>query len=70
MKLLICTQKVDKNDDLLGFFHAWIAEFAQNCEGVTVVCLFRGEVDLPENVRVLSLGKESGDFRFSIFDLF
>ncbi|MCK4539857.1 glycosyltransferase family 4 protein [Candidatus Parcubacteria bacterium] len=58
MKLLICTQKVDINDDLLGFFHSWIAEFAKNCEQVTVVCLYKGEYDLPENVDVLSLGKE------------
>ena len=59
MKLLICTQKVDINDDLLGFFHFWIAEFAKNCEKVTVICLYKGEYDLPDNVRVLSLGKEN-----------
>ena len=58
MKLLICTQKVDINDDLLGFFHSWIAEFAKNCEQITVICLYKGEYDLPDNVRVLSLGKE------------
>jgi len=27
MKLLICTQKVDINDDILGFFHGWILGF-------------------------------------------
>jgi glycosyltransferase involved in cell wall biosynthesis len=57
-RLLILTQKVDKNDDVLGFFHAWIAEFAKHCEKVTVICLGKGEYDLPENVKVLSLGKE------------
>ncbi len=59
MKLLILTQKVDSNDDVLGFMHGWIAEFAEQCEQVTVICLFKGEYDLPENVKVLSLGKES-----------
>src|SRR4030042_726009 len=59
MKLLILTQKVDINDDVLGFFHGWIEEFAKHCEKVTVICLYRGQYDLPENVRVLSLGKES-----------
>ncbi|GEM_PF-152024 len=60
MKLLILTQKVDKNDDVLGFFHAWIKEFAKHCEKITVICLGKGEYDLPENVKVLSLGKEDG----------
>ncbi|OGD67257.1 hypothetical protein A2442_00600 [Candidatus Campbellbacteria bacterium RIFOXYC2_FULL_35_25] len=60
MKLLILTQKVDKNDDVLGFFHGWILEFAKNYEKVTVICLYEGKHDLPENVKVLSLGKERG----------
>lgn len=63
MKLLILTQKVDKNDDVLGFFHAWIMEFAKHCEKLTVICLGRGEYYLPENVKVLSLGKEEGASR-------
>lgn len=60
MKLLILTQKVDKNDDVLGFFHDWIREFSAHAEKITVICLYRGEYDLPGNVRVLSLGKEDG----------
>jgi glycosyltransferase involved in cell wall biosynthesis len=63
MKLLIVTQKVDKNDDVLGFFHAWIREFAKHYEKVTVICLGKGEYDLPKNVQVLSLGKEKGASR-------
>jgi len=58
MRLLIITQKVDENDDILGFFTGWIAEFAKNCEKVTVICLQKGEFNLPDNVKVLSLGKE------------
>ncbi len=58
MKLLICTQKVDKNDPILGFFHRWIIEFAKYFESVIVICLQKGEYDLPQNVEVLSLGKE------------
>lgn len=60
MKLLITTQKVDKYDDNLGFFHQWIREFAKQCEHITVVALYVGEYDLPENVTVYSLGKERG----------
>ncbi len=64
MKLLILTQKVDKNDDILGFFHGWIAEFARYCEKVTVVALEVHEYDLPRNVKVLSLGKEKSKGHF------
>lgn len=58
MRLLIATQKVDENDAVLGFFHGWIGEFAKHCEYVTVICLEKGAHHLPENVKVLSLGKE------------
>ena len=73
MKLLIFTQKVDKNDSVLGFFHTWITEFSKRCEFVTVICLEEGEHDFSKNakprsvnssefsttgVKVLSLGKE------------
>ena len=59
MKLLICTQKVDRSDDILGFFHRWIEEFAKHCEQVSVVCLWEGTHEFPENVRVYSLGKSA-----------
>ena len=58
MRLLICTQAVDKNDPILGFFHRWIEEFAGQCEKVTVVCLRLGEQSLPQNVEVISLGEK------------
>lgn len=60
MKLLIITQKVDNQDDVLGFMHRWIEQFAAQCEQVTVICLFEGRHSLPANVRVFSLGKEKG----------
>lgn len=63
MRLLICTQIVDSEDPILGFFHRWIEEFAKNAEQVTVICLKEGTHRLPDNVRVLSLGKEKGHSR-------
>jgi glycosyltransferase involved in cell wall biosynthesis len=63
MRLLITTQKLDKYDPILGFFHSWVAEFAKHCESVQVICLFKGEYDLPDNVRVFSLGKEERQSR-------
>ncbi len=59
MKLLICTQKVDIDDPVLGFFHRWLMEFAKDCEKLTVICLKQGEFSLPDNVKILSLGKEN-----------
>jgi len=64
MRFLIITQKVDINDDNLGFFHGWIEEFARNCERVFVICLQKGEYDLPENVRILSLGKPASRAKY------
>jgi len=63
MRLLIVTQIVDLNDDVLGAFHQWIRRFAEVFESVEVVCLRKGQYDLPGNVKVHSLGKETGRSR-------
>lgn len=70
MKLLILTQKVDADNPELGFFHAWLKEFSEYCEKITVVCLGKGRYDLSSNTEVLSLGKERGVSRFSYVILF
>jgi len=59
MKLLIITQKVDKDDPILGFFHRWIEEFAKKFDSIIVICLEKGQYNLPKNTKVLSLGKPS-----------
>jgi glycosyltransferase involved in cell wall biosynthesis len=58
MKLLVLTQRVDRGDSVLGFMPEWLRAFAGVAESVTAICLERGEFDLPNNVRVFSLGKE------------
>ncbi len=63
MKLLLITQKVDKDDDTLGVYHRWIEKLAEKTSHIIVICLYRGRVELPENVRVVSLGKEDGRSR-------
>ncbi len=60
MKLLIITQKVDENDDILGFFHGWLEKFSKNAEKIFVISQFVGGYNLPENAEVFSLGKEKG----------
>ncbi|MFZ3020485.1 MAG: glycosyltransferase family 4 protein [Minisyncoccia bacterium] len=58
-KILIISQKVDTKDNDLSFFVHWIKEFSKYSDPLTVICLKKGEYSLPENVKVLSLGKES-----------
>lgn len=64
MKLLIITQKLDLNDDLLGFFHQWLYKLSQKVDKLYVIGLEVGEHQLPYNVEVFSLGKEKGRNKF------
>jgi glycosyltransferase involved in cell wall biosynthesis len=65
MRILILTQKVDKDDSTLGFFYRWIVEFSKDAEKVSVVCLEEGNHALPSNVSVYSLGKNKHKSRLS-----
>ena len=58
MKLLICTQAIDLDDPVLGFFCRWVEEFSKHCQSVQVICLKEGRHSLPANVHIHSLGKE------------
>lgn len=60
MKLLIIAQKVDADDDNLGFFCYWLEKFAQKLDKVYVIGLSVGGHSLPKNITVYSLGKEKG----------
>lgn len=60
MKFLIVAQRIDRDDENLGFFHRWVEELAKYCDGITVIAGFVGNCDLPGRVAVYSLGKEKG----------
>jgi len=60
MKLLIITQKIDRQDDVLGFFYVWIKALAKHVEKIHAICLYKGKVDNEFPAQVYSLGKESG----------
>ncbi len=60
MRLLILTQKLDREDPILGFAHGWIEALARRVERVIAAPLFLGAHALPPNVEVRSLGKERG----------
>jgi len=63
--LLIITQKVDEEDDLLGFFVDWINEFSKRFDEINVITLAKGHYNLPSNIHVFSLGKEKNSFKFA-----
>lgn len=58
MRLLICTQVLDANHPVLGFMHGWVLRFSEDFDSISVICLEKGTVELPANVKVISLGKE------------
>ncbi len=58
--LLIITQTVDRNDSDLGFFCGWLKEFSRQLDHIYVIANKTGDYDLPDNITVLSLGKENG----------
>lgn len=64
MRLLVFTQALDRQDPTLSAYHRLVLEIAKNFESVIVICLKKGDFQMPKNVRVLSLGKEEGESRF------
>lgn len=65
MKLLLITQKVDADDFYFSFFISWIKLMAREFDRLDVICLGKGDFNLPENVRVFSLGKEKGNLKIA-----
>jgi hypothetical protein len=60
MKVLLITEKLDKNDEVTSFFHGRLLDFASKCETLLVLVLEKKSHNLPKKVDVLSLGKEKG----------
>jgi len=66
MKLLMITQKIDRDDDILGVYHEWAREISKSFDKLSVICLYKGRNELPRGIEVFSLGKEINNFQFSI----
>lgn len=58
MRLVMLTQKVDRDDDLLGFVVSLLSHLARECRRIDVCCLQAGRHSLPSNVHVHPLGKD------------
>lgn len=70
MKLLIIAQKIDINDDILGFFYRWLEKMAERVDEIYVIVNFVGEHNFPLNVKIFSLGKEKGYSKIRRYFLF
>ncbi|MBI2063491.1 MAG: glycosyltransferase family 4 protein [Candidatus Yanofskybacteria bacterium] len=57
-RLLIFVNKLDKNDDLLGFFVGWVNELVGHLPQIIVVTQYLGEFDPASNLKVLSIAKK------------
>lgn len=60
LRVLMLTQRVDKNDWVTGFTHGWVRALAERVRHLHVICLGRGKADVPDNVTLYSMGKEKG----------
>jgi glycosyltransferase involved in cell wall biosynthesis len=54
------TQKVDLDDDVLGFTHTWVNKLAGRVAHLYVLALSVGRHELLDNVTLYSMGKEQG----------
>ena len=63
MRVLMLVQQMDERDWLRAFIVTWVRALAAHVERLGVLTLERGEVWLPDNVYVRSLGKEQGKNR-------
>ncbi|MFZ5918893.1 MAG: glycosyltransferase family 4 protein [Chloroflexota bacterium] len=61
------TQKVDLDDDVLGFTHAWVKGLAERVMHLYVLALEVRRHELCDNVTLYSMGKEQGAGRLRRF---
>ncbi|MEW6183382.1 MAG: glycosyltransferase family 4 protein [Bacillota bacterium] len=60
MHLLLFNLATDVEDPILGFTTRWIHALAKRVESINVVTMRVGRVEVPDNVKVYSVGKEKG----------
>jgi glycosyltransferase involved in cell wall biosynthesis len=59
-RLLLFNLATDTKHPILGFTTQWIRELAARVESIHVLTMWAGEIDVPANVRVCSVGRERG----------
>ncbi|KAB2647915.1 MAG: glycosyltransferase, partial [Verrucomicrobia bacterium] len=59
-RLLLFNLATDVNHPILGFTTQWISALAGRVASIDVITMLAGEIAVPDNVRVHSVGKELG----------
>ncbi|MEZ4668203.1 MAG: glycosyltransferase family 4 protein [Anaerolineae bacterium] len=59
-RLLLFNLMTDADDPILGFTTTWINALAAHCEAVDVITMQAGRLNVADNVRIYSVGKEKG----------
>lgn len=67
LRVLMVTQKVDLDDDILGFTHTWVNKLAERLNWLHVLALSVGRYELRDNITLYSMGKERGIGRLRRF---
>ena len=67
LRVLMITQKVNLDDDILGFTHTWVNKLAERVAWLHVLALSVGRHELRDNVTLYSMGKERGAGRLQRF---
>lgn len=67
MRLLLFNLATDADDSAVGFAISWIVELAKQAAHIDIITMRAGRYDLPEHVRVYSVGKEKGYNEFRRF---
>ncbi|MBN1202266.1 MAG: glycosyltransferase family 4 protein [Anaerolineae bacterium] len=65
MRWLMITQKLDPADDRLGFVMRWVEMLAARLDHLDVICQAHASPDLPANVTLYSMGKDTGAGRLA-----
>lgn len=60
VRLLWFNLSTDANDPILGFTTRWIQALSPKVDSIDVITMRAGRIEVPENVRVHSVGKEKG----------
>jgi glycosyltransferase involved in cell wall biosynthesis len=60
LQVLLFNLATDLDDPILGFTTRWICALAERVEFIHVITMRMGRVNVPDNVRVYSVGKEKG----------